>query len=201
MSVVTLTVQAKKIAAVTSYSEVFETDFMRDIISNPESTLYSGGSAFTYPDTMGGFEKFIVSEDLTEIATASDGAIKKAVVVIPTGSVIGYKTTPVTLVAAPGAGKALIPVSGYGSIDYNSAAYATGTELDIAYAATPTIPLFTAAALLDVTADGIGLLRQTAATEAVITANSALVATDVTADPATGDSPLTVVLYYQEVTL
>lgn len=201
MANVILTVQAKNYEDVTAYSQIFDTTLMVDVIDNPTSNYSGNGSYFTYASETSDNDVYVVSEDLTEIATAADGAIKKAEVTLTSAQILALNTTPIDIVAAPGAGKAILPISGYAYVDFGTAAYATNTDIDIVDATAPTVSLFTAATVLAATADEYAYLRETAATAAIITANSALQVTEVTGDPVTGDGTCKVVVYYQEVTL
>ena len=212
MALLTLTVQSKNGTVPSSaYTQVFESAKMYDIIAN---TNYSGGSTESYPilpgstqfsiETIdGAFDWYTVTEDFTSIVTAADGTIKKATVLITTAEILALHGAPKEIVAAPGAGKAIIPISGLCDMTYVSAAYATQTDLNIVHAATPTVPYFTAENFLDITASASALFKLSSlgTTEYVLTANSALQVIVPTAEAVTGDSDVTVTVYYQEVTI
>jgi hypothetical protein len=196
MSVITLTVKSKNQADVTTYSENFETDFMRDIITNPDSQLNGGaGTAFSYPDTSGGYDTFVVSEALSGI-TSGSGTLKRAVLDLTAAQIKTLNATPLDVVAAPGAGKALIPISGYVSLDATATAFATNVDLEI-IVEDETNSFFFADTCIDGTTDKITAFKLTT----LGSTNNALQVTNLNGEPATGTGTAQVVLFYQEVTL
>lgn len=127
--------------------------------------------------------------------------VRQAKVTVPTASVLAMNTTPVTLVAAPGAGYAVSVLSVVASIDYVSAAYATNTTIEIRY---------TDGSGTKVTADIAGLLTTTAdkfsrvmgiEAELALTANAPVVARVATGDPVTWDSDVVFNVLYTIVPL
>ncbi len=52
---------------------------------------------------------------------------------LTTAQVLALFTTPISLVAAPGAGYAILVHRVTGAVDYNSAAYATNTTQEVRY--------------------------------------------------------------------
>lgn len=110
-------------------------------------------------------------------------------------------TTPISLVAAPGAGKAILVHRVTGSVDYVSAAYATNTTQEVRYTnGSGTKVTADFAALVTATADkyvSVGGIE--AAT--VLTDNAAVVVCNATGNPVTGDSPISFTVDYSIVTL
>lgn len=109
---------------------------------------------------------------------------------LTTAQVLALNTTPITLVAAPGAGYGIVVHRITGSVDYNSAAYATNVTLEFRYTdGSGTKVTADQGALIDATADKI---VTTAGIEAatVVTANAAVVVRTATGNPATGNSPV-----------
>lgn len=103
--------------------------------------------------------------------------------------------TPVSLIAAPGAGKITIVHKVIGFLDYNSAAYAGSSEvLSVKYtnASGATICAFQEAGFLEATAD---TYECPAIIDVLPVANAAVVAT-ANADLTSGDSPIYLRLYY-----
>lgn len=160
----------------------------------------SGVTQFDYVGTRGEIVKYTVDETVSAINTAinGDAGLLEARVTLTSSQILAMNTTPVTIVAAPGAGYYNEFVSGMASVDYGSAAYVTHDDIDIAYSSAPTVKCATADGVLAATADQITSFIKIAG---VCIANNALVLTDVNGNPATGDSPVTVVITYRVVTL
>jgi hypothetical protein len=145
-----------------------------------------------------------VSGDIGSVRVLPGGAQStfRAEVTVTTGQLLALNATPKTLVAAPGAGKALVPTLITLFLDYNSTAYdgiAAGEDLVLRYtdgsgAALATIE---ATGFLDATADAVrwAIPASTAAFTPV--ANSPLVLHMATGEIATGDSPLKVRIDYK----
>lgn len=125
---------------------------------------------------------------------------------VTAAEMLALNATPKTLVAAPGAGRVLVPVGALFFLDYNSAAYAgiaTGEDMAIRYtngsgAVAATVET---TGFLDQTADQLRWLNAgatPAATAGGLTpvANAALVLHMTTGEITTGDSPLFVRTYY-----
>ncbi len=127
---------------------------------------------------------------------------------ITSAQALALFATPITLVAAPGAGRVLIPAALYMFYDYVSAAYggiATGEDLAVRYT--------NASGNVGLTLETTGFLDQTsdqyrwadrgspAATAGGFTptANAALVLHMTTGEITTGDGPLYGRLYYYDV--
>lgn len=103
--------------------------------------------------------------------------------------------TPVSLIAAPGAGKVIIVDKVVGFLDYNSAAYAGSSEvLSIRYTngSGATICSFQEAGFLEATAD---TYEVPAIIDVLPVANAAIVAA-ANADLTSGNSPIYLRLYY-----
>lgn len=107
--------------------------------------------------------------------------------------------TPVELVPAPGAGKALIFVGAWAYLDYNSTTYAGSSEtITIKYenGSGATVGTITEA-FIESTADAY---QYVAPVTAIALANKALVAV-ASADLTTGNSPMYLRVYYKVVTV
>lgn len=118
---------------------------------------------------------------------------------VTSAQMLALFATPVALVAAPGAGKALILEELQLWLDYNSAAYAgiaSGEDLSVKYtdASGTALAGCEATGFLDATADAYRLLRPYRAASGVSdltpTANAALVLHMLTGEITTGNSPL-----------
>lgn len=201
MAFIILTVTAKGIEDVaSSYSQAFETDKMVDVIDNP--TSLTGSSTFSYPDATGGYESYYVSEDLSNITSAADGSVKKAVLSLTSAQIKALNSTPIDIVAAPGAGKALIPEAGYVFLDAGTG-YATNLDIDVVLENAPTVPILSGEDALSGTSDKYTMLKlySLGTTAATIVANKAIQVTEIAGNPATGTGTAKVVVYYKEVTL
>jgi hypothetical protein len=110
-------------------------------------------------------------------------------------------TTPLELVPAPAAGKAIIVDKIILAMDYNSAAYATNTTLEFRYTnGSGTKVTADSAAMLDATADKItsvgGIEAALVATQA-----AAVVACVATGNPITGNSAIKIRTIYRVMSI
>ena len=191
--------------------------------TSTKASLYSaitGGSNLANPQTLDAYGKFrqpVYIEDaviltVTGLGNTPDhdtGIVDKpqvhsADVTITSAELLALETTPKTLVAAPGAGKALVLEKAIFFLDYNSAAYAgiaSGDDLNVRYT--------DGSGVIAGTLETTGFLDQTEDTYAVaepsldsgiITANAPLVAS-LAGAIITGDSPLVVRTFYRIVDL
>lgn len=145
-----------------------------------------------------------VSGDIGSVMIGSAGAAGnfRAEVTLTTAQVKALNATPITLVAAPGAGKAIVPTLITAFLDWNAAAYdgiAAGEDLVVRYtdgsgAAVATIE---ATGFLDATADAVRWALPTSTAAFTPVANSPIVAHMATGEIATGDSPLKVRVDYK----
>lgn len=135
------------------------------------------------------------------IGVEETGEIVRRTVTLTSAQVLASNTTPITLVPAPGAWKAVHVESIVWSVDYNSAAYATNTTMEARY---------TDGSGTKVTADITSLLTATADTilsvwgieaQLVLTQNAPVVIRTATGNPATGNSPVTFTVFYRVVSV
>lgn len=134
---------------------------------------------------------------------SADGGLQFAEVVVSSAELLALNATPKTIVAAPGAGKVLVPVALAVIMDYGTVAYngiAAGEDLVLRYTDGSGAAAFTveATGFLDQASDQLRLGGVEAAAAAAITpvANAALVLHMATGEIATGDSPLRVKVWY-----
>lgn len=137
---------------------------------------------------------------------ATDTGIATADVTITTGELLALHATPKTLVAAPGAGFAIIPVSVQLMLDYNSAAYdgiAAGEDLEVRYTngAGQLVATIETTGFLDAVADAYRHVYPATTAATVPVDNGALVMTLASGEIATGNSPLKVRVRYRTVAL
>lgn len=135
---------------------------------------------------------------------ANDIAVQSANVTISATELKALNATPKTLVAAPGAGKAIIPVAIQAFLDYGTAAYdgiAAGEGLAFKYTDGSGTQLgsIEATGFLDGSADAARYVDLSPTTAINPTANAALVAHMLTGEIATGDSPLKLRVYYRVI--
>src|SRR6185369_16791372 len=120
------------------------------------------------------------------------GTVRVAKVTLTSAQVQALVSTPITLVAAPGAGWITSVLSATCYIDYNSVAYTTGADILLEYG-TATIVTFDG--ILALTADTVMVASQGGNAAVASVSNAAVV---VTADgvPGAGNSPVTVSVVY-----
>lgn len=172
-------------------------------IANPSSIDHGG---------LGGLD----SDDHTQYHTDARGdaryapvyamPLQTATVTVSSAELLALNATPKTLVAAPGAGKALILVAAELWLDYGSAAYdgiAAGEDLTIKVsdAAGATLATVETTGFLDATADAFRYVEPTTTAARTPVANAPLVLHLLTGEITTGDSPLKLRVLYREVTL
>ncbi len=109
---------------------------------------------------------------------------------LTSAQVLALNTTPIALVAAPGAGYGIVVHRITGAVDYNSAAYATNVTLEFRYTdGSGTKVTADQGALINATADKVVTCAGIEAAT-VVTANAAVVVCAATGNPATGNSPV-----------
>lgn len=111
---------------------------------------------------------------------------------IPTASVLTANSSPVELIAAPGAGSFIVVHSVFDSLDYNSAAYATNTDSRIRYADNTTI-LNNTTAFLSSVAD---IVRNTSPNSISVPINNAVQFFVFGGDPTAGNSDVKYKIWY-----
>lgn len=134
-----------------------------------------------------------------------------AEVTLTAAQVLALNATPVTLVAAPGAGKALVFEGAQVSLDFESAAYAgvaAGEDLTFKYTdgAGTVLGALETTGFLDQASDQHawvypGSAVTTARAEVALTANAPIVAHLLVGEVITGDSPVRVRVHYKVVDL
>lgn len=137
-------------------------------------------------------------------SAASPDIVTSTVVTISTAELLLLNTTPKDLVAAPGAGLAIVPVDAVLFLDYATTAYdgiASGEDIVLRYTdgSGNIAGTVEATGFLDASADA----HRVALFSSLIvpTANAKLVAHMATGNIATGDSPLKIKLRYRVVPL
>ena len=143
-------------------------------------------------------------------ADALDESLENVTKVTITGAeLLALNATPIELVPAPGAGKALIFTGAQLHLDYNSAAYAgvaVGEDLSIEYSGGAIVAQIETTGFLDQTNDEFrwALPATTAAatvSEVTPVANTALDVSLLVGEIITGDSPLIIEVRYRTITL
>lgn len=122
-------------------------------------------------------------------------------ITITTAQMLTLNTVPVSLVAAPGAGLALVPVQLFSTLTYNSAAYSTnasGASVKYTDGSGVAPGLTLTQAFLQSSANS-SLNVMASATAYIPTANAPLMLVAASSDPTTGNSALKVRIYYRIV--
>lgn len=179
--------------------------------SNTESRIaYGEGRVIPPGETRAivddGAESAFRAAEPAAYAPNYDHPLKTAIVTVPAASVLALNATPVTLIAAPGAGKALILVGAELWLDYGGTAYAgiaAGEDLAIKYtdANGATLATIETTGFLDATADAFRYVQPTTTAAMTPVANAPLVLHLLTGEIITGNSPLKLRLLYRELTL
>lgn len=137
-----------------------------------------------------------------------EAGVRYTDVQVTTAQVLALNATPISLVAAPGAGRVLIFEGAFLHLDYNATAYggiAAGEDLAISYTngSGQEVGRCETTGFLDATADAIRWVPAQSTTAAVnqITpvANAALVISLLVGEITTGDSPLNVRTFYRDI--
>jgi hypothetical protein len=137
---------------------------------------------------------------------ANDAGITSVDVTISSAELLALNATPRPLVAAPGAGLALVLVDAQYFLDYNSVAYAgiaAGEDLAIKYTdgAGAIVTQVETTGFLDQTVDSFRHVYPLADAAKTPVANAPLVAHMLTGEIITGNSPLKVRVRYRTITL
>jgi len=121
---------------------------------------------------------------------------------IATADVLHLNTTPIEIVAAPGAGYAIEVISASMKMVYNSATYATNTSLELlttgATNSQASTTIKNSASTIRRFADATTLASATATQ---LVDNAALNVTVASGDPTAGDSDITIYVTYRIITL
>ena len=140
---------------------------------------------------------------VTTAKMAVDTVQKTAVVTVSSAELLALNATPKTILAAPAAGLAHVPLGMILFLDYNATAYAgiaAGEDLSLKYtdASGAEVLQVEATGFLDATADAI---RYAQPSTTLLTPVSAapLVLHMLVGEIITGDSPLLVQLYYRTI--
>lgn len=137
--------------------------------------------------------------DSVPATSLSETMLKRVQVEVTSAEILALNASPKTLVAAPGAGKFHEFVDAIFILNYNSAAYATNGVLSIRETDDSGQALSSDVLLADFlakTADTIQKVPQLSA-DIPLTENKAMVLSVATGETITGDSPMTVILYYR----
>lgn len=136
--------------------------------------------------------------DVLSFLNDTAGLFKVATLDVTSAQILALNTTPLTVLAAPGAGSAYIPWFVGAVVDFNAAAYATNTDIVFEYATSGT-DIGTLTGILAATADAFSV--EPSAAIAAHAMNQAIQIREGGGDPVTGDSPVTVFIIYSEVTI
>lgn len=202
-------------AIVTAYTV---DDGAKTSIKAPLYSSLSGAALVANPQVLDSFGKFqqpvyindavILSVTGLKNTPAHDTGIisagKQTDVIISSAQILAMNVTPITLIPAPGAGKAIILNKLVSMLDYNTIAYASvggADDITIRYTngAGAVIGTIETTGFLDQTADTYAVL-QPAAGSTILPANAPLVAF-LGGAVTTGNSPVVVRLFYDIVDL
>lgn len=139
--------------------------------------------------------------DTDFVAAIRHGTLAWADTTLTAAQVKLLNTTPIQLIAAPGAGLSVVPVKVMATMVYGTATYscnASGASLFYTDGSGAQPGLTLTQAFIQQTASS-SLFVNGAATAFVPTANAKIVIKAATSDPTTGDSPIKIRVYYHVV--
>lgn len=130
---------------------------------------------------------------------AHEDVLKYVDVTLTSAQILALNGTPITVVAAPGSGKAIVVESVYAYNDYVSAAYSAGTDtLDLKYTDGSGATLVSLTnAFLEAAADARAAVH--ASTQYAVTQNAAVVAYVGTGNPTSGSGTIRLRVFYKVV--
>jgi|TARA_R110002051_G_scaffold212743_2_gene277806 hypothetical protein len=147
-----------------------------------------------------------LAADSVTMAKLDEAVLQKASVQITTGQILALNAAPKTLVAAPGAGKAIMVRGVFCALDYNSAAYAGiagGEDWVLKYtngSGDEITGHIETTGWLDQTSDQLRWVGPIGASNAVAdvipVVNAAVVMHQLSGEITTGNSPVNVDVYY-----
>ena len=128
---------------------------------------------------------------------ATGSLIRKATVTLSSADILALHTTPITLVAAPGAGKWLLVHRTVGVLTYGTTAYSVADGISPFYDGGGQ-PLGDLTAMFQASASTVGVSPGASAYSAPLSSaeNKAVVLTDGAGDPTLGDSTATITVWY-----
>jgi predicted RecA/RadA family phage recombinase len=204
----TIPVEVEGVYSLTAYSadEAAAGDLAYWDDTNRRITVTSTGNTLVGVFTEAKAAAAVVASVRLNVITsaASPDIASSAVITVSSAELLALNATPKVLVAAPGAGKAIIPVDAELFLDYNTTAYdgvAGGEDLAFRYTGTSGNQCGTveATGFLDASADASRIHAFNGTINP--TANAALVLHMLTGEIATGNSPLKVKVRYRVVDL
>jgi hypothetical protein len=181
---------------------------MSDINVNDLATLSPSaldGDYYGIVFTPNGDTNKVVFEDAVAQANSNNGCVclQEASLPIASADVLQLNSTPLTIVAAQGAGTAIEVVSASVKIAFGSVAYATNTTLQLISPGGATLVQATTSTVLAVTQNTHTGFNKTApiASGGSIFENTELQINVFNGDPTAGDSDITVYVLYRVITV
>lgn len=181
---------------------------MSDINVNDLATLSPSaldGDYYSIVFTADGDTNKVVLEGAVAQANSNNGCVclQEASLTIASADVLQLNSTPLTIVAAQGAGTLIEVISASASIDFNTTAYTTNTPLQLSLGGDAILGQigtnFLASTVSKTTSS---FTRQSAtAGQTQSLENNALIVTNSVGDPAAGDSDITVYVLYRVITV
>ncbi len=134
--------------------------------------------------------------------TDSAGAVTSTTS-LSSADILALNDTPIEIIPAPGAGKVIQVLSVTGALTFDSAAYATHTELDIIDTTSGDVLFEDTGTLLAATGDIVAQVEANGNSHVAleVTENGSVSATVATGNPATGDGTLKIYATYKIITL
>ena len=163
---------------------------------------YDGVTAYTLPLTDGTAGQVLSTDGAGVLDWVAAPIILEASVTIASADVLILNTTPIEIVAAPGAGFAIEVFNTVVSINFNTTPYATNIQLQLVNPSASNA-LFAQNALDASVATRRFLIQQSpiGATDTQILENASLQVSVKTGNPTAGDSDITVYVTYRIITL
>ena len=140
-----------------------------------------------------------IENQITDTDGKFAGKVYEKEVVVSSAELLALRATPKELVAAPGTGKVLQFMGAVGFLDYNSETYANNGDLTINYTDNDGTAVCESVAGADLFHQVDDCYTEFAILSAntELTANAALVLVEAGGEAITGDSPITIKIFYR----
>ncbi len=178
-------------------------------IEQSQDYLHTGSVEFQsgVKITTGAFPNGVLTSDASGNASwqaIGGGAVQSATVTLSSAQILSLHTTPITLVAAQGAGTLIVPIRITAYVDFNSTPYATDVQTRICIDPNGIVASFGTLTVTGSSSDIVqSITGTTLSTSGSISTlfNSPLVAFAPSSNPTAGDSSVKINVLYSVINL